>query len=88
MIISVKWNDKNSTFKIGEYTFINTAVHFNTQSRFTQHHDTSSLDLAIFLTVYIYPSRPSFLPPLLVLIISVLTEIQESILEQHWKLVS
>ena len=21
MIISVKWNDKNSTFKIGEYTF-------------------------------------------------------------------
>ena len=55
---------------------------------FTQRHDTSSLDLAIFLTVYIYPSRQSFLPPLLVLIISMLTEIQESILEQHWKLVS
>ena len=65
----------------------NTAAHFNAQSHFTQHHDTSSFDLAIFLTVYIYPSRQSFLPPLLGLIISILTEIEESISQQHLKLV-
>ena len=38
--------------------------------RFTQCHEISSLDLASVLTVYMKPSKQSFLPPLLVVMIS------------------
>ena len=45
MIISVKWNDKNSTFKIGEYTF-NIMLNINVTASETVNKRKISLCIA------------------------------------------